>query len=298
MMSLKTPAEIEAIARAGSILADLFEELRERVVPGVTTADLDVWAEEFIRAHGGAVPAFKGLYGFPASLCTSINEEVVHGIPSERRALREGDIISVDAGVRLDGWYADSARTLAVGEIDDDADRLLRVTRRALEAGIEQAVPGNRIGDIGHAVQAVAEEAGFTVVRELVGHGVGRGPHEEPQVPNFGRPGKGVTLKAGLVLAIEPMVNEGVAEVRTLTDKWTVVTLDRRRSAHFEHTVAITEAGPRVLTGEVGTARSRGADEAKGGAGGMTDRAGRQDVDGHAAEGIGGAGRRVAGGRA
>jgi methionyl aminopeptidase len=259
MISLKTPAEIDAIARAGAILAALFEELRARVVPGVATADLDAWAEEFIRSHDGAVPAFKGLYGFPASLCISINEEVVHGIPSDRRALRAGDIVSVDAGVRLEGWYADTARTLPVGDIDDAAAQLLRVTREALAAGIEQARPGNRIGDIGHAVQTVAEEAGFTVVRELVGHGVGRGPHEEPQVPNFGRPGKGVTLKPGLVLAIEPMVNEGVAGVRTLADKWTVVTLDRQRSAHFEHTVAITETGPRVLTGHDEPAARNGA---------------------------------------
>jgi methionyl aminopeptidase len=249
MIALKTPEEIDAIARAGEILARLFDELHGHVAPGVTTSDLDRFAEDFIRSHDGAEPAFKGLYGFPASLCTSINEEVVHGIPSRRRTLREGDIISVDAGVRLDGWYADTARTLPVGRIDAEAERLLRVTREALSAGIEQARAGNRVGDIGYAVQAVAEEAGFTVVRELVGHGVGRGPHEEPQVPNFGRPGKGVALKPGLVLAIEPMVNEGVAGVRTLADKWTVVTLDRRRSAHFEHTVAVTESGPRVLTG-------------------------------------------------
>lgn len=248
MISLKTPQEIDAIGRAGEILARLFDELRGRVVPGVTTEALDRIAEDFIRSHERAEPAFKGLYGFPASLCTSVNEEVVHGIPSSRRALAEGDIISIDAGVKLDGWYGDMAQTLGVGEIDDDAERLLRVTGEALAAGIEQAQPGRRIGDIGHAVQSVAEAAGFTVVRELVGHGVGRGPHEEPQVPNFGRPGKGVQLKPGLVLAIEPMVNEGVAGVRTLADKWTVVTLDRRRSAHFEHTVAITEAGPRILT--------------------------------------------------
>jgi len=248
MIPLKTPQEIEAIGRAGEILARLFDELRPHVAPGVTTAKLDRIAEDFIRSHEGAEPAFKGLYGFPASLCTSVNEEVVHGIPSTRRTLAEGDIISIDAGVRLDGWYADTAQTLPVGEIDEETERLLRVTSEALTAGIEQAQPGKRIGDIGHAVQTVAEAAGFTVVRELVGHGVGRGPHEEPQVPNFGRPGKGVQLRPGLVLAIEPMVNAGVAGVRTLADKWTVVTLDRRRSAHFEHTVAITEAGPRILT--------------------------------------------------
>jgi methionyl aminopeptidase len=271
MIALKTPQEVDAIGRAGDILARLFDELSGRVVPGVTTEKLDRIAEDFIRSHEGAEPAFKGLYGFPASLCTSINEEVVHGIPSARRTLADGDIISIDAGVKLDGWYADRAHTMGVGAIGDDAERLLRVTSDALYAGIEQAQPGNRIGDIGHAVQAVAEAAGYTVVRELVGHGVGRGPHEEPQVPNFGRPGKGVQLRPGLVVAIEPMVNEGVAGVRTLADRWTVVTLDRRRSAHFEHTVAVTEAGPRVLTGGVG---GRGPEAAGTGAHGVETRRG------------------------
>jgi methionyl aminopeptidase len=248
VIQLKTPGEIEAIAAAGAVLADLFEAMPERVLPGARTSDLDQWAEEFIRSHRGAEPAFKGLYGFPASLCISINEEVVHGIPSARRVLREGDIVSIDAGARLDGWFADRAMTYPVGEIEEPAERLLAVTRDALRAGIEQARAGRRVGDIGHAVQQVAEGAGYTVVRELVGHGVGRGPHEEPQVPNFGRPGKGVTLRPGLVIAIEPMVNEGTHTVRTLPDRWTVVTGDRRRSAHYEHTVAVTENGPRILT--------------------------------------------------
>lgn len=248
MISLKTRVEIDAIAAAGAILGRLFDVLEPRIVPGVTTAELDSFAEEFIRSHPGATPAFKGLYGFPATLCVSVNDEVVHGIPSARRTLEQGEIVSVDAGVKLDGWYADRAMTYPVGTIDADAARLLQTTRDALGAGIDQARPGRRLGDIGNAVQIVAEGAGYGVVRELVGHGVGRGPHEEPQVPNFGRAGKGLELRTGLVIAIEPMVNEGTHAVRTLSDKWTVVTADRKRSAHFEHTVAVTEEGPRILT--------------------------------------------------
>lgn len=248
MIWLKTSGELDAIGAAGAVLARLFEQLRPRVVPGTTTAALDVFAEEFIRSQHGAEPAFKGLYGFPASLCTSINHEVVHGIPSRKRRLEDGDIVSVDAGVRLDGWYADMAVTLPVGAVDEEAERLLRVTRQALSAGIAATTPGNRIGDIGHAVQNTAERARFAVVRDLVGHGLGRAPHEDPQVPNFGRRGRGDRLQPGLVLAIEPMVNEGTADVRTLADRWTVVTADRRRSAHFEHTVGVTESGPRILT--------------------------------------------------
>jgi methionyl aminopeptidase len=259
MIALKTPDEIEAIGRAGAILAELFDELQSRVAPGITTGVLDRFAEDFIRSHPGAEPAFKGLYGFPASLCTSINEEVVHGIPSQKRALTDGDIVSIDAGVKLEGWYADMARTLAVGDIDAEARRLLDVTEQALSAGIEAAWPGRRVGDIGYAVQSVAETAGYTVVRELVGHGLGRGPHEEPQVPNFGRSGRGVQLRAGLVVAIEPMVNEGVPGVRTLDDRWTVVTMDGRRSAHFEHTVAVTTDGPRVMTRHGAPLAARGS---------------------------------------
>jgi methionyl aminopeptidase len=248
MIPLRTAAEIDAIARAGSILARLFQAIQPMVVPGVSTAELDRFAEEFIRSHDDAVPSFKGLYGFPATLCTSINEEVVHGIPSRKRRLEDGDIISVDAGVKLDGWCADHAVTFPVGTIDGPTRELLDVTRRSLEAGIAMARPGNRIGDIGAAIQQVAEAAGLGVVRELVGHGVGRLPHEKPEVPNFGRPGTGLRLMAGLVLAIEPMLNRGLREIETLADEWTVVTVDRKRSAHFEHTVAVTVEGARVLT--------------------------------------------------
>jgi methionyl aminopeptidase len=249
MIPLRTDLEIDAIAEAGAILAGLFDAIAPRIEPGVSTLALDRFAEEFIRSHKGAVPSFKGLYGFPASLCTSINEEVVHGIPSNRRVLAEGDIISVDAGVRLDGWCGDRAVTYPVGVIEPDVRNLLDVTLASLEAGIEQARPGNRIGDIGAAIQNVAESAGMSVVRELVGHGVGRDPHEEPQVPNYGRKGTGLRLLAGLVIAIEPMVNQGTATIRTLGDRWTVVTADGLHSGHFEHTVAITAQGPRVLTG-------------------------------------------------
>jgi methionyl aminopeptidase len=248
MSILKTPDEIEAMARAGRIIGQLFQRLAERVVPGTTTADIDSFAEAFIRDHDGAVPAFKGLYGFPATVCASVNHEVVHGIPSPRRTLEAGDIVSVDVGVVLEGWYSDSARTLPVGDVDEETQRLLDVTREALRLGIDQARPGNRVGDIGHVIQTHAEAAGFSVVRELVGHGIGREPHEDPQVPNFGNPGQGSRLEPGLVLAIEPMVNLGRAEVRTLPDRWTVVTADHRRSAHFEHTVAVTGNGPRILT--------------------------------------------------
>jgi methionyl aminopeptidase len=245
---LKTAAEIAAIGQAGSILSQLFSAIADVVKPGRSTLELDRFGEEFIRSHEGAEPAFKGLYGFPASLCISMNHEVVHGIPRKNRVLKEGDIISIDAGVRLRGWFADSAVTFPVGEIDEEAQRLLEVTRTSLEKGIANARVGKRLGDIGNAVQKVAEAAGFSVVRDLVGHGIGRGPHEEPQVPNYGEPGKGLKLQNGLVLAIEPMINEGGSTVRTLSDRWTVVTADRRRSAHFEHTVAITEAGPQILT--------------------------------------------------
>ena len=252
MSPLKSPEEIEAIARAGAIIGALFEELPGQVVPGATTGEVDAFAEEFIRSHDGAEPAFKGLYGFPASVCASLNHEVVHGIPSPYRKLTEGDILSVDVGVKLDGWFADAAVTLGVGEIDAENRRLLDVTREALRLGIAEAVPGKRLGDIGSAVQTAAEKAGFSVVRELVGHGIGREPHEDPQVPNYGQPGRGPKLEEGLVIAIEPMLNAGVSDVRTLPDRWTVVTADRRRSAHFEHTVAVTAGGPRVLTSRGG----------------------------------------------
>ncbi|HSJ14674.1 MAG TPA: type I methionyl aminopeptidase [Longimicrobiales bacterium] len=256
MILLKSATEIEAIGRAGSIIGRLFEVLAPRVEPGVSTAELDALGEEFIRSHEGAVPAFKGLYGFPASLCISLNEEVVHGIPQRSRVLRSGDIVTLDAGVKLDGWFADSAITLPVGDVAPEIERLLDVTQRALDVGIEQAMPDHRIGDVAAAIQAVVEEAGFSVVRDLVGHGIGRDPHEEPQVPNYGKPGRGVRLREGLVVAIEPMVNAGGAAVHTLPDRWTVVTSDGSASAHFEHTVAVTAAGPRILTGsEAGVGR-------------------------------------------
>ena len=248
MIHLKSAAEIDTIARAGAILAELYRALPAQVRPGVTTAQLDRWAEDFIRAHPGAEPAFKGLYGFPATLCTSVNHEVVHGIPSTRRVLKEGDVVSVDCGVKLEGFYADAAVSIPLPPVEPAVERLLERTQVALERGIDQARPGRRLGDLGAAIQAVADEAGYGVVRELVGHGVGRQPHEEPQVPNFGTAGKGLKLLEGMVLAIEPMFNLGTAGVRTLPDRWTVVTADRRVSAHFEHTVAVTADGPRILT--------------------------------------------------
>lgn len=248
MSILKSPDEIDAMARAGRIIGALFAQLEERVIPGVTTGALDDFAEAFIRDHDGAEPAFKGLYGFPATLCTSVNHEVVHGIPSPYRQLADGDIVSVDVGVKLDGWFGDSAITFPVGEVTDETRGLLDVTRECLYLGIEEARVGNRLGDIGHVIQEHAQNAGYTVVRELVGHGIGRDPHEDPQVPNFGQPGRGARLEEGLVLAIEPMVNLGVPDVETLPDRWTVITADKRRSAHFEHTVAVTADGPRILT--------------------------------------------------
>lgn len=248
MIHLKTPAEIEIIARAGAILAALYAELPNEVRPGQTTAELDRFAERFIRDHEGAEPAFKGLYGFPATLCTSVNYEVVHGIPSPARRFVEGDVVSVDCGVKQSGFFADAAVTLPVGDIAADVRRLLDVTQHALEAGIAEARSGQRLGDIGAAIQAVAEGAGYGIVRDLVGHGIGRQPHEDPQVPNYGQRGKGEFLRTGMVLAIEPMLNAGTARVRTLPDRWTVITADRSVSAHFEHTVAITADGPRILT--------------------------------------------------
>lgn len=236
------------MAAAGAILAALYRELPARATAGVSTAELDEFSERFIRDHEGAVPAFKGLYGFPATLCTSVNHEVVHGIPNERRRLKEGDVISIDCGVKLNGFYADAAITVPVGSIDPRVTELLEVTRSALELGIDQMRPGNRLGDIGAAIQGPADVAGYGVVRDLVGHGIGREPHEEPQVPNYGKAGRGMPLEPGLVLAVEPMFNLGTANVRTLPDRWTVVTADRSVSAHFEHTIAVTDDGPRVLT--------------------------------------------------
>lgn len=233
---------------AGRITAGALRLVGEAVRPGVTTRELDAIAEEYIRSEGAA-PAFKGYQGFPATLCTSPNDQVVHGIPG-RTVLREGDILSVDCGAVVDGYYGDSAVTFAVGAVSPEAQRLLEVTAASLQAAIAECLVGNRLSDVSHAVQTVVEAAGFSVVREYVGHGIGRAMHEEPQIPNYGQPGKGPQLKPGMVLAIEPMVNAGGHAVHSLDDGWTVVTDDGRVSAHFEHTVAVTEDGPLVLTKE------------------------------------------------
>jgi methionyl aminopeptidase len=248
MIQLKSQREIEVMARGGQILAETVSLMERSVRPGISTQELDRIADEFIRSHAGAVPSFKGLYDFPASICTSINNEIVHGIPSRKRVLVDGDIVSVDVGVKFEGYHTDSATTVAVGEIAEESKRLLAITREALAAGVTAARNGNHLGDIGAAVQAVVEKAGFSVVRDLVGHGIGSAFHEEPQVPNYGKPKRGLRLVPGLTIAIEPMVNVGKPGIRTMPDRWTVVTIDGTRSAHFEHTIAITENGPRVLT--------------------------------------------------
>lgn len=246
MVYLRDRQEIDAIRAAAQLVAQTLEMLGREVRPGVTTADLDRLAEQFIRDHGGR-PAFKGYRGFPASICPSVNEEVVHAIPGPR-ALREGDLIGIDVGVEKDGYFGDAAFTFAVGDVSTDARLLLDVTREALMQGIAQAKAGNRVGDISHAIQSYAERHGFSVVRALVGHGIGREMHEEPQVPNFGPPDRGPRLMAGQVLAIEPMVNVGTPEVVTKDDGWTVVTRDGSLSAHFEHTVAVGLEGPEILS--------------------------------------------------
>jgi methionyl aminopeptidase len=248
VISLKSPREIELMARGGAILAATLERLTAEVRPGITTKELDAVGEAFIRSHAGAKPAFKGLYGFPASVCTSINEEIVHGIPSSKRVLKDGDLVKLDVGVEFEKYFTDSAITVPVGTIDAQSQRLLDVTREALAAGVDAARVGNHIGDIGAAIAAVVQAAGFTTADDLVGHYVGSKPHGDPQVPNHGTPKRGPKLLAGLTIAIEPMVNIGKSATRTLKDKWTIVTVDGSRSAHFEHTVAVTEAGPRILT--------------------------------------------------
>jgi methionyl aminopeptidase len=245
---IKSPVEIEMMREAGRITAKALRLVGEAVRPGVTTRALDKIAEEYIRSEG-AKPAFLGYHGFPATLCTSINEQVVHGIPG-KRMLTEGDILSVDCGAVVDGFFGDSAMTFAVGEVNPEARALMDATRDSLDAGIAKMRADMRLYDIGAAVQQVAEAAGFSVVREYVGHGIGRAMHEEPQVPNFGQAGKGVQLKPGMVFAVEPMVNAGGYEVRSLDDGWTVVTADGSLSAHFEHTIAVTEDGPVILTVE------------------------------------------------
>jgi len=246
MLYLRDKTEIDAIRSSAQLVARTLEMLAKEVRPGVTTGELDRLAEVFIRDHG-ARPAFKGYRGFPASICPSLNDEVVHAIPGERR-LSEGDIIGIDVGVEKDGYFGDAAFTFPVGEVDERAATLLRVTHEALMKGIEQARAGQRVGDISYAIQSHAELNGFAVVRELLGHGIGRQMHEEPQVPNFGPPARGPRLMAGQVLAIEPMVNIGGPEVRTQPDGWTVVTRDHSLSAHFEHTVAVGADGPEILS--------------------------------------------------
>jgi len=247
LVILKSKREIELMAQAGKIVARTFEVLKNALQPGITTAELDRLAEEFILSQN-ALPAFKGYQGFPASICVSINEEVVHGIPSAQTVLKEGDIVSIDCGAIFEGYYGDAAKTFPVGEISLEKKELLKVTEEALKQGIEKAKAGNRLGDIGYAIQEYAEKRGYGVVRDYVGHGIGRQMHEDPQVPNFGAAGKGIRLVEGMVLAIEPMINLGTYRVKTLANNWTVVTLDGKPSAHFEHTVAITANGPLVLT--------------------------------------------------
>jgi methionyl aminopeptidase len=242
----KTPREIDAMAEAAEVVSETLALVGERIRPGVTTAELDAIAEEHIRSRGG-VPTFKGYRGYPASICASPNDMIVHGIPGPYR-LEEGDVLSVDIGVTKNGFVGDAAYTFPVGEVSDEAQRLLEVCQAALEAAIEQCRPGNRLSDLGHAVQKVTEEAGFAVVRSLVGHGVGRTMHEDPQIPNFGEPGRGPTLAPGMTFAIEPMINAGSPDIVVLEDRWSIVTEDGSLSAHFEHTVAITEAEPRILT--------------------------------------------------
>ena len=248
MIHLKTPEEIDVIARGGRIISDLLSEIPSRIHPGTSTLDLDAFSDEFIRSHDGAVPVFKGLYGFPGSVCSSLNEEVVHGIPSADRMLAEGDVISIDVGVKLDGWCSDSAWTFAVGAIDDGSRLLMTVTEESLDAAVAAALPGNHVGDIGAAVIGRVDGTGLSIIRDLVGHGVGRDVHEEPQVPNLGTAGQGLRLREGMVLAIEPMLSCGSAAIRTLDDRWTVVTVDGARTAHFEHTIAITSGDPKILT--------------------------------------------------
>ncbi|CEG25276.1 type I methionyl aminopeptidase [Bacillus sp. B-jedd] len=246
MIICKTPRELEIMREAGRIVALTHEELKKHIAPGITTKELDRVAEQIIRKHD-AIPSFKGYNGFTGSICASVNEELVHGIPGGR-VLKEGDIISIDIGAQYNGYHGDSAWTYAVGKIDDETARLLEVTEQSLYRGLEEAKPGERLSNISHAIQVYVEENGFSVVREYVGHGVGQDLHEDPQVPHYGPPNKGPRLRPGMVLAIEPMVNAGSRYVKTLADDWTVVTVDGKNCAHFEHTIAITETGFEILT--------------------------------------------------
>lgn len=250
----KTPQQIEEMAEAGRLSAKVLREVGACVKPGVSTAELDRIAEMLIRMEGG-IPAFKGYGGFPGSICASVNEQIVHGIPSKNVILQEGDILSIDTGAIVGGWVGDNAWTFPVGKISPEKQRLLDVTEECMWAGIEAARPGNHLGDIGHAIQQIAEKAGYGVVREYVGHGVGRNMHEDPNVPNYGRKHSGIKLEPGMVLAIEPMINIGTHKTRVMSDGWLVVTRDGKPSAHFEKTIAITEEGPRILTTEEGYCR-------------------------------------------
>lgn len=252
MIILKTPKEIEIMFEAGQLNYACHEEIRKNIEPGVSTKELDRIAENFFK-KAGAKPAFKGYKGYPATINASINDEVVHGIPSKDRILKEGDVVSIDLGVIWNSYYADSANTWPVGEISGKLQKLLTVTRECLLDAIRQSVVGKRIGDISHAVQSMAEGAGYSVVRDLVGHGIGRRLHEDPRVPNFGRQGSGHKLRPGMVIAIEPMINMGKYQVEILEDDWTVVTKDGKASAHFEHTIAVTKNGPRILTAPAGS---------------------------------------------
>ncbi len=247
MITRKSSEQIGLMRRAGRVVAEMHEVCVRAAVAGATTADVDKVAREVIERRG-ARSNFLGYHGFPAVVCTSPNDVIVHGIPSAEVVLRDGDILSIDCGAIIEGWHADAAVTVPIGDIDDESRRLIEVTRRSLEAAIEQIVEGNRLGDVGAAVEGIAEGAGFTVVREYVGHGIGTAMHEEPQIPNYGPAGRGMKLREGHVVAIEPMVNAGGPETETLADGWTVVTRDGRRSAHFEHTIAVTDHGPEVLT--------------------------------------------------
>lgn len=248
MIHLRTSEEMDAIGRGGAIIASLHAELPNRIRPGVSTKEIDAFCDTFILSHEGAHPEFKGLYGFPGTVCISVNEEIVHGIASGERLLQDGDIVSVDVGVRLDGWCSDSAWTFPVGDVSDEARELLEITERSLWAALAEARPGKHVGDIGAAVVRTVNGTRYGIVRDLVGHGIGRDVHEPPQVPNVGRAGHGPLLREGMVLAIEPMLSAGSPDIRTLADGWTVVTADGALSAHFEHTVGITVEGPRILT--------------------------------------------------
>ncbi len=247
MITLKTQEEIAKMRVACQAVARILVELEKRVTPGMSTGDLDEYAEKRCKELG-VKPAFKGYRGFPSTVCISVNDEVVHGIPNKRRVLQEGDIVGLDFGTIFEGWYGDSAKTVAVGKVSAQATQLMKVTQESLMKGIEQCHEGKRVSDIGHAVQNYVESFGYSVVREFVGHGIGRALHEEPSVPNFGTQGKGIPLKAGMVIAIEPMVNIGRPDVKVLSDGWTAVTRDRSLSAHFEHTIAITKGEPEILT--------------------------------------------------